>query len=112
MISLKLPLPPSVNALYYNKKSGGRGLTTPYRKWKVQADYWYLIQKQSVKPVTGRCQIIIRLPEGMRGDASNRIKAAEDYLVSREITSDDKHNREVTAKFDKGVEKNFCIIQI
>jgi Holliday junction resolvase RusA-like endonuclease len=34
----------------------------------------------------------------MRGDVSNRIKAAEDYLVSREITQDDKHNWEVTAK--------------
>lgn len=97
---LRLPTPPSVNSLYYNRKGGkGRGrIKTPaYRKWLAEADGWYLTQKRQVQPQSGRLSIEIRLPS-IRGDATNRIKAAEDYLVSRGITGDDRHNHKVSVE--------------
>ena len=48
----------------------------------------------------------------MRGDCSNRLKAAEDYLVSRDITADDKHNWKVSVERDPAIEKGFCEIQV
>ena len=99
-IKIHLPVPPSVNALYYNNKSRkgpGRIKTRTYRKWIAEADGWYLTQKRHIKPSSGPLEIKIRLPK-IRGDATNRIKAAEDYLVSRRITGDDRHNHEVSVK--------------
>lgn len=90
--TLCLPTPPSVNALYYNRKGGnGRGrIKTPaYRKWLTEADKWLLTQKRGIKKVEGRCSVEIRIPR-VRGDANNYTKAACDYLVSRELTDDDR----------------------
>ncbi len=105
---LTLPVPPSVNDLTRNvshkervKSRGaarGRRNTPEYEAWLVQADKAYLMQKRNIKRVTGPLEIKIRLPMNMRGDVSNRIKAAEDYLVSREITGDDKHNWKVSVE--------------
>ena len=98
--TIRLPTPPSVNDLFYNRKTGvGRGrIKTPaYRKWLAEADGWYLLQKRQVQCQVGRLNIEIRLPL-IRGDASNRIKAAEDYLVSRGITGDDRHNHKVSVE--------------
>ena len=97
---LRLPTPPSVNALYYNRKNGkgrGRVKTPAYCKWLAEADGWYLMQKRQIQPQSGRLSIEIRLPS-IRGDASNRIKAAEDFLVSRGITGDDRHNHKVSVE--------------
>ena len=97
---IRLPTPISVNALYYNRKGGkGRGrIKTPaYRAWLAEADGWYLTQKRNIKPLRGRLEIQIRLPS-IRGDATNRIKSAEDFLVSREITGDDRHNHKVSVE--------------
>ena len=114
MIRLELPVPPSVNSLYYNRKSGrGRGrIKTPaYRQWLAEADKWFLLQKRGIKPLVAQpLKLTIRLPASVRGDSSNYIKAPEDYLVSREITADDKNNWEVTVTKDKTL--NCCVIDI
>lgn len=109
---LRLPLPPSVNSLYYNRRGGkGRGrIKTPaYRRWIAEADGWYLLQKRSLKSMSGKLEIQIRLP-GIRGDATNRIKAIEDYLVSRGITGDDRHNHKVSVEIVP--ELDCCIVEI
>ena len=110
---IRLPVPPSTNAMYFNRKYGkGRGrIKTPaYRKWLVEADGWYLEQKRRlIHPPRVPLSIKIMLPK-IRGDASNRIKAAEDYLVSRGITGDDRHNHEVSVKIVP--ELDCCVISI
>lgn len=107
MIILRLPIPPSVNGLYFNRgKSGGRGKTSNYRRWIKEADQWFMMQKhklRGVTPITGKCDVAFRLPK-IVGDASNRIKAAEDYLVSRNITGDDKNNHRVSIEIDEQME--------
>jgi hypothetical protein len=91
---LRLPLPPSVNAAYGNRQGPGRGRykTAAYKAWLVEADKWLLKQKRGLVPVFGPAMVCVRLPMKMRGDVSNRIKVAEDFLVSRRLTSDDKNN--------------------
>lgn len=91
-----LPVPPSVNAAYANVPRVGRVKTAAYKAWIRQADGYVLSQKARIKPVSGPCEISIRVPLKMRGDVSNRIKLAEDYLVSRGITGDDRNNRKVS----------------
>jgi Holliday junction resolvase RusA-like endonuclease len=106
MIVLRLPVPPSVNALFYNRRKGavgrngkklrGRGKTDEYKAWLDEADGWLLEQKRGLTPITGPCSMRITIPAKTRGDVSNRIKSVEDFCVSRGLTSDDKNNRKVS----------------
>ena len=97
VVLLVLPVPTSVNAMYGNRK-GGRYKTAAYRDWIRRADAYLLTQKRSLVRLTGPLQVHIRLPKKCRLDASNAIKALEDYLVSREITGDDRHNWRVSCE--------------
>ena len=103
---IRLPTPPSVNSLYFNRKYGkGRGrIKTPaYRKWLAEADRWLLLQKKDIKKVSGECSVEIRMPR-TRGDANNYTKATCDYLVSRELTDDDKWHIKVSIEFVRGMD--------
>lgn len=112
---IRLPVPPSVNALYANRKRGrgyGRVKTGGYRQWIADADKWLLAQWRGLEThsVSGPCAIAIRVPK-LRGDISNRIKAAEDFLVSRLITSDDSNNRKVSIEVDEKL-TTYCEIDV
>jgi crossover junction endodeoxyribonuclease RusA len=109
---LVLPIPPSTNKLYANLEKGGRTKTAKYKAWLKQADQYLLAQKRGLIKVSGALEIKVMLPSSMRGDCSNRIKAAEDYLVSREITPDDRHNVKVSAERDATVEPGTCRIMV
>lgn len=61
--------------------------------------------------LTGQLEILIRLPL-IRGDVSNRIKAVEDWLVRRNLTGDDKHNRRVSIETDPDLLGNCCEVLI
>ena len=110
-IVLHLPTPPSVNALYRNVHGRGRAKTREYENWIKRADDLYLTQKRTIKPLTGPCEIAIRIPASTFGDVSNRIKAAEDFLVSRGVTGDDKHNRKVSIERDASL-TGVCVVVI
>lgn len=110
MITLLLPTPPSINAAYRNTPRG-RAKTAAYRDWIVEADAMLLQQKRAVKDrLTGPCELHIKLPMETKGDISNRIKVCEDYLVSREITGDDKNNHKVTIERDPSVD--CCVVTV
>jgi Holliday junction resolvase RusA-like endonuclease len=94
-ITLHLPVPPSVNGLYFNLPGRGRVRTRAYREWVRNADAHLMAQKRPAARLTGPLELLIKIPRYLRGDISNRIKALEDYLVSREITGDDRHNARV-----------------
>lgn len=95
-MKISLPIPPSVNALYRNVPNIGRVRTSAYNSWVKQADKHFLLQKRSLTPVTGHYAMKISLPKMIRGDVSNRIKAAEDYCVSRGLTADDSQSQSLT----------------
>lgn len=107
MKTLRLPIPPSVNAAYANNKSGhgkGRHKTRSYMAWEGQADASALVAglfRFGRRPlVHGPANVTIRLPMTVRGDVSNRIKALEDWMVSRGMTADDSTHQSVTARRD------------
>lgn len=109
---IKLPVPPSVNTAYINLQKGGRAKSKKYKSWLKEADAWYQIQRlNKLKPVLGSRTIHIRLPK-MRGDLDNYIKLTCDYLVSRGLTGDDKHNVKVTVESDLEMELRFCWVTV
>lgn len=107
MKTLRLPIPPSVNAAYANAKTGrgvGRYKTKRYKSWERQADWWCAsagLFRTGQRPfTTGPANVIVRLPMTMRGDVDNRLKATVDFLVSRGFTADDSTHQSVTARRD------------
>jgi Holliday junction resolvase RusA-like endonuclease len=87
--------PPSVNALFYNRKSGGRGKTLVYRNWQRDA-----LTELSLHPhwhVPGRVAVRIQVGAA-RGDIDNRVKATLDLLVRAGRIMDDRLVFSVKAK--------------
>jgi Holliday junction resolvase RusA-like endonuclease len=111
VIVLMLPTPPSVNAAYRNVTGRGRVKTAAYTEWEEDADEAYIQQKRGVKPIIGERELEIRIPANTKGDVSNRIKAIEDYLVSREITGDDRFNRKVSIERDVSL-FDLCVVTV
>lgn len=111
-LRIRLPLCPSVNSLYFNRSRGagrGRIRTARYRKWLREADSYLLAQKHWKVP--GEVSIEIRTSK-LRGDANNYIKAICDYLVSRELTDDDRLHTKVSIEVDPWILDGLCRILI
>jgi crossover junction endodeoxyribonuclease RusA len=108
-LSLTIPLPPSVNAMYRALGRAGKGrniLSKEARHFyetvvpsiQQQAAGWYVL---------GDCELAIALwfPRRKGGDTSNRIKAAEDACTKAGIWKDDDQVRRIIVErmgVDKG----------
>lgn len=95
-MTLRLPVPPSVNSLYANVPGVGRITSRRYKQWQKEAGWQILIQKPT--RVYGPYTLSITLPRKMRGDISNRVKAVEDVLVELSVTPDDRFCESVTIR--------------
>jgi hypothetical protein len=97
MLTLSLPVAPSANNAFANRKGGsgfGRIKSGRYRAWIKQADAYYMLQRlHDKKPVTGPYTCKMVFPLKMRGDLDGRAKLILDWMVSRRLTPDDKHLR-------------------
>ena len=110
-IRIELPVPPSINNAYCNRKGrGGRYPSKAHREWKEAAG-WTLAAAKPGK-VTGPYKLAIMLPLGLRGDVSNRIKLAEDLLVTHGITPDDRNAVSVLAHRSEDVPAGKCIVVV
>jgi hypothetical protein len=110
-LEFRLPVPPSLNNIFINVQKHGRAKSREYRAWLSEADKWYYLQRlNKLKPINGPRALHIRLPR-IRGDASNRIKVIEDWLVSRKLTGDDRHNLRVSVEVDSG-SVNHCVVTV
>jgi|SRR5215472_2896833 len=93
MLKLNLPVPPSVNAAFVNRRGGkgrGRIKSRSYQRWLNDADMFYYVQQLgTVSKIKAAYRVSILLPSSVRGDIDNRIKLILDWLVSRELTPDD-----------------------
>src|SRR5258708_4769936 len=89
MITLRIPLPPSVNALFANVPGKGRVKTDRYKTW-LNAVGWDVVQQRQ-SPIKGdvTLEIVAGRPDRRRRDLSNLIKAAEDLLVRHGLIEDD-----------------------
>lgn len=88
--------PPSVNAMYFNRKPSvhkpagkvrGRGKTDRYQAW-IRGEMNALLA-QRARPVDWPVTIEITLPAKLRGDCDNRIKGCQDLLVRAGIIPSD-----------------------
>lgn len=96
---IRLPTPISTNNLYANRKDGrGRYKTARYWKWIDQADRHLLTQKQRLTKISGKVAVTIRVPVESPSDVDNMAKICCDYLVSRELTDDDRNYTRVTVE--------------
>jgi Holliday junction resolvase RusA-like endonuclease len=88
-----MPVAPTANNAFSNRRAGkgyGRIKTAKYRSWLKNADSFYVAQGLQNARITGKpfyCRM--DFPK-LRGDLDGRAKLILDFLVSREITPDDK----------------------
>lgn len=90
MTELRLPFPPSVNAMFLNSpnvRGRGRIPSPEYKAWQAQASNELLLQ---VPPgIKGPVRITIDLDDSRRGDCDNRNKAVLDLLVAHRVIEAD-----------------------
>jgi len=76
--------------------------TGHYKSWLTDAGL--KLKLQYPKPVPGKYELLIQVPEWLFGDIDNRIKAVSDLLVEHRLVKDDRHAWRVTierAKIDE-----------
>lgn len=100
-----LPLPPSTNNLYANSKWGGRHKTKAYSAWIAEAHYAWLRQRLTTPRFESYVDLTLSVERTSRArqDASNKIKAVEDFLVHVGVLADDSHVRRVTAQWHRNI---------
>jgi crossover junction endodeoxyribonuclease RusA len=92
-----LPIPPSVNNLFFNSKRG-RVKTPKYTAWLAEAG-WKL-NFQRAKPMQGQALVYISICRpNMRSDLDNRTKALLDLIVSQQIIRDDRDIVHLSSKW-------------
>ena len=94
---VELPMPPSANALFFNRAGKGRVKTTTYRDWRKNAVLAIYAQVRADRRVAGAVSVHIALPFKCRLDVDNTIKPILDALVGSNRIDDDANVREVTA---------------
>lgn len=96
VILAKLPVPPSVNELFANRRSGGGRVKTPaYKAWLEEAGYhlkiaWGNLGRPEIEKQPMR--LTIEAGIGRHRDLSNCCKAVEDLLVAALPVPDDRWN--------------------
>lgn len=117
MIEIRLPLPPSVNALYANantrgraQKGKGRYPTPAYKRWLAEADAAMMQQKP--RPVVGEYDLWLYLewPDNRARDLGNYEKAVSDFLVSRELVEDDSKCQAM--HIYRGLRGRECVVRV
>lgn len=87
---LRLPFPPSVNAMFLNSpnlRGRGRIPSPDYKAWKAMCAR--AIKDQHVPPFVGRAVVKIDLDDRRQGDGDNRVKPVLDALVDNGILAGD-----------------------
>ena len=95
MLRLRLPIAPPLNNAYVNVAGHGRRKSARHRAWIKNADAYYVAQGlQRVEKITVPYVCRMIFPKH-RGDIDGRAKLALDWLVSRGLTIDDRHCRDL-----------------
>lgn len=96
LMMVSLPVPPSVNHLFANRKNGkGRIISREYAAWRQEAGYALNLarpQPFGKAPV----QVGIFIPDKTKGDLDNRIKALLDLVVTHKVIDDDRQVKRIS----------------
>lgn len=95
-MTIRLPIPPSVNSAYANIPGVGRIASKRLKAWKKEAGWQVLIQKP--QRVIGTYNLTITVPQKMKGDLDNRLKGVIDLLCELRVTPDDSQMNGVTIR--------------
>lgn len=104
-IVLDLPVPPSVNRLWRASADDRRRVYRApcYKQWLHEADALVIINRQGPRGriIRGWFELHFAMSDGYphKGDLDNRLKAALDFLQSREYVANDKHARKITLEW-------------
>lgn len=115
LFSVALPMPPSVNACWFNVKGIGRAKTKEYTAWIRAAQYLVLFKVAPIgTPVEIRLYLTFSKAARHCSDISNRIKPAEDLLVSSKVLEDDRAQivRKVSVELDDSGVENTCRVEV
>ena len=83
-------VPPSVNNMFANKRTGGRVKSAEYKAWRAMAvAELRTIQRAPLIRGKVRIRLAIERPNAS-SDLSNRLKAIEDALVEANVIEDDR----------------------
>lgn len=100
-VFLTLPIPPSVNDLWKNLKTGGRAETAIYRDWKGHAGW--VLREQRPHHVPGPVVVIATVERNnAKADIDNREKAVLDLLVAHQVIEDDRFVEAVAWSWTRG----------
>ena len=87
---LLLPIPPSVNNLFVNKRTGGRVKAAAYKAWLAEAWWEIKLQRPPHHPPLVTClRVLIEAPLGQNRDLDNALKPILDALVKMGVIADD-----------------------
>lgn len=110
MIALALPLPPSTNTIWRNRKGSGKPhLSSEYQAWRQEAGW--TVQASQVERISGEYDIHIFVPKDMPGDIDNRVKAILD-LCKEHVTDDDKHCQDQRITRSAAIPAGTCVVRI
>lgn len=107
MTVLNLPMPPSTNALFVNRKAKGkrgRKISDTYQAWLDHAGY--LLNRQHPPKIKGPVRLEYRFEDGgSRCDIDNLAKATGDILVKHGVIEGDGPSvvREINMRWAMGV---------
>jgi Holliday junction resolvase RusA-like endonuclease len=123
MPTFTIPVPPSVNDLYANRKTFikgksrqfGRILTKKHWAWRKECGQMLMVQR--ARPIPGRISFAIYIDETSLSDSSDidgRIKAVLDALVHFEIIGGDSKRfvRDVSAHWSTAGEECWIVITL
>lgn len=85
MIEIDLPVPPSVNNLFFNRP-GGRTITPKYKAWQTEAGW--MLQASKPPAIKGPVALMYTFEEG-RADLGNLEKPVTDLLVTHKLIDGD-----------------------
>lgn len=111
-IHANLALPPSANRLWRKGRDGQIYIDSKYAAWKKSAA-WELAAayKGAVRPIQ-TYSLILHLPEKMRGDIDNRVKAVNDLMKAAGLIVDDRFCRDLTIFRADTVEPGRCHVAV
>ena len=110
-LELHLPMPPSVNGLYRDRKGAkGRTKSKAYKAWISEAAM--MVRNQATTRFEGDVSLRFYFgPRNRRADLFNFVKAPEDLLVSQGIIEDDRFVTKGTVVWSEDVVGCIVIIE-
>ena len=105
MIELRLPLPPSKNALRQRTKTG-IARTGRYEDWLFDAGFLAIQQRRGQGKIPGRYKLSIEAvrPDDRKRDLGNLLEATEDLLTAVGIIPDDSFSEMISMRWVTGGE--------